>query len=63
MQLNKNYSLDRRSKLLDAKMGWGDGLRDLVRHMTSGRYKGRHAGVMPDEESQGYSCNVVQKIV
>ena len=38
---------------LDAKMGWRDGLRDLVRRMTSGRYKGRHEGVMPDEESQG----------
>ena len=30
--------------MLDAKMGWGDGLRDLVRRMTSGRYKGRHEG-------------------
>ena len=30
--------------MLDAKMGWGDGLRDLVRCMTSGRYKGRHEG-------------------
>ena len=39
--------------MLDAKMGWRDGLRDLVRRMTSGRYKGRHEGVMPDEESQG----------
>ena len=50
--------------MLDAKIGRGDGLGDLVRRMTSGRYKSIDMrGVVPDKESQGSSCNISSKNV
>ena len=36
----------------------GGGLRERVMCMTSGR---REGGVVPDEESQGPSCNILSK--